>query len=296
MRRIKAFTLIELLVVIAIIAILASILFPVFAQAKASAKKVVCMSNFKQIGLGLTLYAADHDDGMPHVNQGAIGLPGWGYGPPDVIWGQLIDPYVKNWYLHRCPMDPNANDQALTVDPFGNPVPPNHPAKYYYWAERSDVGLNYLFLSPWIYRYMSDGYVGSEPINQSRIAQPAATIAAADSIWDRDTQRGNPVGGGNWVVEPPCIYDSNGALLVPTTSPNELWYYGGWVPNPNGVPPFSWLEFGGVWFRHARQSNVTFMDTHARSQSVGSLTAGCDVRPYFAGRAFDGDKYLWDLR
>jgi len=61
----RAFTLIELLVVIAIIAILAAILFPVFAEAKATAKQTVCLSNAKQIGMGSHLYAADEDDRMP---------------------------------------------------------------------------------------------------------------------------------------------------------------------------------------------------------------------------------------
>ena len=62
MRTRNAFTLIELLVVIAIIAILAAILFPVFAQAKASAKQIVCMSNMKQIGLATKMYMNDNDD------------------------------------------------------------------------------------------------------------------------------------------------------------------------------------------------------------------------------------------
>jgi len=286
----SAFTLIELLVVIAIIAILAAILFPVFASAKEAAKKTACMSNFKQVGVGIMLYNNDQNDCMPHVNQGGIGLPGWGYGPPDMIWVQLIQPYVKNWQVYRCPNDPYATDSGLTIDPFGNPVSPSDPAKYYYWAERSDIGLNYMFLSPWIYRYLSDGYVGSEPINLSRIQNPAATIAAADSIWDR-TASGTPIGAGNWVIEPPCIYDSTGTLLVPTSSPSELWYYGGWSPGTN-----SWLEFGGVWFRHTRRTNVTFMDSHAHNQSLNSLVAGCNVLPFFGGAAYDGDLYLWDLR
>ena len=67
MQRSKAFTLIELLVVIAIIAILAAILFPVFAQAKAAAKKTSCLSNTKQVGLAALMYANDNDDGLPDV-------------------------------------------------------------------------------------------------------------------------------------------------------------------------------------------------------------------------------------
>lgn len=68
----KAFTLIELLVVIAIIAILAAILFPVFAQAKEAAKKTACASNLKNIGLAMTMYLADNDDAFPNTN--VVGL------------------------------------------------------------------------------------------------------------------------------------------------------------------------------------------------------------------------------
>ena len=67
----RAFTLIELLVVIAIIAILAAILFPVFAQAKAAAKRTACMSNMKQVGIGLYLYVQDADDALPMANYPA---------------------------------------------------------------------------------------------------------------------------------------------------------------------------------------------------------------------------------
>ena len=69
----KAFTLIELLVVIAIIAILAAILFPVFAQAKAAAKRSACLSNMKQVGTGLYLYAGDYDDTFITDSKYAIG-------------------------------------------------------------------------------------------------------------------------------------------------------------------------------------------------------------------------------
>jgi len=90
----KAFTLIELLVVIAIIAILAAILFPVFAQAKEAAKKTQALSNMKQLGLGLVMYANDYDDFYPrcqneNFTSGANFTENW-------EWSSDIYPYIKN--------------------------------------------------------------------------------------------------------------------------------------------------------------------------------------------------------
>ncbi|MBX3118199.1 MAG: prepilin-type N-terminal cleavage/methylation domain-containing protein [Fimbriimonadaceae bacterium] len=87
----KAFTLIELLVVIAIIAILAAILFPVFAQAKDSAKDTAALSNVKQIGLAGLMYSADYDDYLPLSATSNTG--GWN------VWTGLIQPYTKNWQV-----------------------------------------------------------------------------------------------------------------------------------------------------------------------------------------------------
>src|ERR1700730_7629389 len=86
MRANRGFTLIELLVVIAIIALLAAILFSVFAQARATARKAACVSNLKQIGLAFTMYAQDYDEMLvPHwVN--AAGIPDW---------KTLLDPYIR---------------------------------------------------------------------------------------------------------------------------------------------------------------------------------------------------------
>ena len=105
----RAFTLIELLVVIAIIAILAAILFPVFAQAKESAKKSACLSNSKQIGLAIMQYLSDYDDTYPQayyyknntatLNGGSSG----GY----ITWTVTTQPYVKNHQLFVCPSDRN---------------------------------------------------------------------------------------------------------------------------------------------------------------------------------------------
>lgn len=87
--RLQAFTLIELLVVIAIIAILAAILFPVFAQAREKARQTSCLSNNKQIGLAMLMYAQDYEETLPlsAVNPTVDG--------PVVMWYDVVEPYVK---------------------------------------------------------------------------------------------------------------------------------------------------------------------------------------------------------
>lgn len=110
----KAFTLIELLVVIAIIAILAAILFPVFAQAKVAAKKTAALASVKQTGLGAIMYASDNDDTMPYQDWYAEGsgasAPGMGSNRPlgfldptlvGANWGMEIFPYVKSTALFQ---------------------------------------------------------------------------------------------------------------------------------------------------------------------------------------------------
>src|SRR5947199_7969470 len=97
----RGFTLIELLVVIAIIAILAAILFPVFAQARAQARKASCTSNFKQQTLGIAMYQQDYDGCYP-INS----YTGSYSAADDTNWGLLIQPYVKNLQIMACPGDP----------------------------------------------------------------------------------------------------------------------------------------------------------------------------------------------
>lgn len=101
----RAFTLIELLVVIAIIAILAAILFPVFAQARGKARQISCVSNQKQMGLAMLQYAQDYDEScVPWSVTGTTAGQAF-------IWDRIIQPYQKNESVLRCP---SAGDSFAT--------------------------------------------------------------------------------------------------------------------------------------------------------------------------------------
>ena len=154
MMRKSAFTLIELLVVIAIIAILAALLFPVFARAKAAAKQSNCVSNLKQIGTSISLYMGDYDDVFPHALDASDK-----FSPS--IWDQqpefrarisdmpllqdVLQPYLKNKEVFRCPADSGAFvlDNHL-FDPF-----PAQPSMYAYY------GNSYFFRTEIAFRAFS---------------------------------------------------------------------------------------------------------------------------------------------
>lgn len=140
----RGFTLIELLVVIAIIAILAAILFPVFARAREKARQSSCLSNVKQLALGALMYAQDYDERL--VPSAITG------NPSDYDnWFELVQPYVKNTQVLICPS----------------------------WSSYTlGYGWNY---SPLTYNWQSPGgYIyGGVPL--AMIAQPAETIMLADS-------------------------------------------------------------------------------------------------------------------
>jgi prepilin-type N-terminal cleavage/methylation domain-containing protein/prepilin-type processing-associated H-X9-DG protein len=134
----RGFTLIELLVVIAIIAILAAILFPVFAQAREASRKASCQSNMKQIGIALLMYAGDYDETFPWSHNPLAHVSGKG-------WYDLIEPYVRvgaegaavGWQrkkvaFYTCPSFFGGNLPRLPGDPDppSFPIPPDPAASY----------------------------------------------------------------------------------------------------------------------------------------------------------------------
>jgi prepilin-type N-terminal cleavage/methylation domain-containing protein/prepilin-type processing-associated H-X9-DG protein len=118
----RAFTLIELLVVIAIIAILAAILFPVFAQARDKARSVACMSNMKQIGIAEQMYVQDYDECIffrSTTNVDSTRIHTATSGNP-LKWWNMLTPYIKNNQIYKCPSD----DPKLVADSDSNLVIP----------------------------------------------------------------------------------------------------------------------------------------------------------------------------
>ena len=107
----RGFTLIELLVVVAIVAILAALLFPVFAQAREAARKASCLSNQRQLGAALNLYVQDYDERFPQTHPTTTP---WTFAEDEITletpWRTLMEPYVRSKGLFRCPSDWGAPD------------------------------------------------------------------------------------------------------------------------------------------------------------------------------------------
>src|SRR5438128_11178719 len=117
----RAFTLIELLVVIAIIAILAAILFPVFAQARESARQSACLSNVRQMGNAITMYETDFDERLPMFVALTVVDAQNGVreaNNTNIRWWKLLDPYCKNRGIFKCPSHPgfHAANDVVTYD------------------------------------------------------------------------------------------------------------------------------------------------------------------------------------
>lgn len=302
----RGFTLIELLVVIAIIAILAAILFPVFAQAKEAAKRTTCLSNQHQVGTAVNLYMDSYDDRLPLQNYvPCTGANCTGANLNQSSWVMDVSPFVNNLRFFRCPSDPNANDQGLSLNPENEqPLPANATTREreFAWAVRSNYAINELYVAPMV---RTGGVDAPYSIGGSQIAATSQTLLTVESVWSRSAS-GQPSGGGSSWADAPCIYDSAGNTTLPIpTGGQALTRLNGWNP----TSPLAANVFGGVWPWHLgknrgadtwkRRNEGTvcsvFIDSHSKALKVDSLTAGCDARSAFGGRIYDKTAYLWDL-
>lgn len=261
----KAFTLIELLVVIAIIAILAAILFPVFAQAKEAAKKTVCLSNQKQLGTCLQLYLNDFDDMYMMTSWAEDPLVGLNY---KVHWSYLVQPYVKNVNIFVCPSDPK-------------PQTPNDPIHDLQVPKFSYVN-NYGVMPA--HDYM--------PVNSALFGTPANLIVMTERRWSISNKNPNSPdivgawkGTDAWVPGQPCTNVET--LGNVATNPDNNTAPGTYTyvteaealsavdpnstedPNVGPVAGDNRYEIARVqWDRHSGGGNYIFADTHARYEKL----------------------------
>lgn len=270
----RGFTLIELLVVIAIIAILAAILFPVFAQARAKARQSTCLSNLKQLGLGVLMYVQDYDETFPLagtvVRTNDTATFWWNGAAADsfATWQNQVFPYTKNYGIAICSENFLTNGNANAA---------------------LDFALNYGMppvsgihgVATWGDTYYSQPY-GSGPVVKW---QGLVGLGAGTGGW---------VGGGNLSSPsaPLAAISAPAEMTMMTDASNYDWWGSGFGPGGYDTNFFAYCvtwyaeykqqRFGPI-ARHAQtnktpcslirlsggQLQVTFADGHTKSMQVG---------------------------
>jgi prepilin-type N-terminal cleavage/methylation domain-containing protein/prepilin-type processing-associated H-X9-DG protein len=176
----RGFTLIELLVVIAIIAILAAILFPVFAQAREKARAISCLSNCRQIGLGIMMYVQDYDETYCPYFSGYDPVTK-SYGAPSFYWPQLVTPYIQQ------AKGSGTGGQALASDLSGVFICPNAPRPNAQiqltcggFGYASSYGISDNIVDWWAPNNVQQSY---KPRGLPSVSEPAGTVVLVET-WD----------------------------------------------------------------------------------------------------------------
>jgi len=254
-RTTRGFTLIELLVVIAIIAILASILFPVFAQARAKARAALCLSNEKQIGLGVMMYAQDNDETMPQATYSAPTPPGFSWcgttranDPRVPKWMDMIYPYVKNTALFTCPDFPQASNGPGT----------KNWNTYVVQSLDSCAGRG---AATRLGTYMLNGAYFGEARAHGPVAQPLAKIGVpADTIFIMEA--GQPAAIPNavlsWNNHTVNLQVKQAGFVPPVAGGVKFNALGLWVPAG------SLATSSASYMYHFSGTNVVYCDGHAK--------------------------------
>jgi len=273
------FTLIELLVVIAVIGIIAAILFPVFAQVREKARQSVCASGVRQISLSILQYVQDNDDVVPPVEY----TTDWDGGntPYDYYtWALLVQPYVNNWNVFRCP--------DSEINPTGLWDPPNlaQPHELQYTIS---YGYNYNYLNPWqpcnpnteLMDYFDLYINGGAPVGLSQIQEPANTVLIADSKLE--------VPGQTSTIDAPTVMNPPIACGVLT----QGWGIGSFGDSGSQV-----TSTGTFDARHNGGGTVAFCDGHVKWMTPAALAVGTNWHPGIANtdvQITNLSKYLWSL-
>jgi prepilin-type N-terminal cleavage/methylation domain-containing protein/prepilin-type processing-associated H-X9-DG protein len=266
-----AFTLIELLVVISIIALLAAILFPVFARVRGKARQSACASNMKQIGLGIIQYSQDYDESLPFVDYG----PTPGASQPTTSdlaagrykWMDAIYPYVKSEQVFD---DPSAPKYVRRYKYYQNLTGPSEAYgsyalnEMYYLGDGTIGGVSSSSYLPFECPFSGTWYTG--PLSKvSKIANVAETVYAVDSAPTSQASSYNSSNGRSHAMT--CGAPSN-AQCTPDGTPLTP----AMDSNTGSLGVLQSIGYSAqISFRHFDMTNVLWADGHVKAMSGAAL-------------------------